>query len=79
MKVPNAFWGECVPSLMKESQRFCNKLYRSIENNIAIASGPQVIVNDVGRIAEGEELTAIEKVLKALGQEVQMQKKSLEE
>lgn len=60
MKVPNAFWGECVPSLMKESQRFCNKLYRSIENNIAIASGPQVIVNDVGRIAEGEELTAIE-------------------
>ena len=56
MKVPNAFWGECVPSLMQESQRFINSISRAIENNVWIASGPQVVINDIGRMAEGEAI-----------------------
>ena len=59
MKVPNAFWGECVPSLMLESQRFLNSLSRAIENNAQIASGPQIFINDISRIPEGASLTNI--------------------
>lgn len=53
---PGAFWGKGIPELMADCQRMCNAAARSIANNAAIASGPQVEIN-VDRVAAGDPLT----------------------
>jgi hypothetical protein len=55
-EIPGAFWGQGIPDLMEDLQRMCNASARSIANNMAIASGPQVEIN-VDRIAPGEPIT----------------------
>lgn len=44
-RVPGSFWGKGVPEMMKDIQDICNSLVRALQNNVAIASGPQVEIN----------------------------------
>ncbi|MDH4172182.1 MAG: hypothetical protein OEW90_00955 [Betaproteobacteria bacterium] len=54
--IAGAFWGLGLPDVIKDSQAMCNAAARSISNNAAIASGPQVEVT-VDRLADGEPVT----------------------
>jgi hypothetical protein len=38
----DSIWGNAPPELMEDCQRMCNSAARAIQNNLAIASGPQV-------------------------------------
>ena len=51
---PNGWWGDGVPQMLSPYQDMVNLLARSIENNVAFSSGPQVVINDVERIADDE-------------------------
>lgn len=42
--VPGSFWGQAIPELMADIQDVCNATARSLINNLAISSGPQVEV-----------------------------------
>ncbi len=42
--VPGSFWGMGIPELMADIQDVCNATARSLVNNLAISSGPQVEV-----------------------------------
>ena len=55
--IPGSFWGRGIPEMMSDVQDVCNATCRAIVNNMAIASGPQVVINDVNRIADGEDIT----------------------
>jgi uncharacterized Zn finger protein (UPF0148 family) len=44
-RVPGSFWGRGIPELISDLQDICNAIARSIINNAALASGPQVEVN----------------------------------
>lgn len=57
-EIPGAFWGFGVPEIMKDVQDICNAAARSLTNNMAIASGPQVEVH-IDRLAIGEDITGI--------------------
>lgn len=50
----DSIWGRAVPYLMRDCQRACNATARSMINNMAIASGPQVEVN-TDRLGPGED------------------------
>lgn len=57
-KVPGTPVGNGLPDILSDIQEVCNATLRSLVNNLSIASGPQVIVND-DRLAaheDGEEL-----------------------
>lgn len=54
--IPGSFWGDSVPELMKDDQDMCNASARSLQNNMALASGPQSEVN-IDRLAQGEDVT----------------------
>ena len=43
--IPDAFWGEALPEILSDCQDACNGAARSLINNLAIASGPQVAVD----------------------------------
>lgn len=43
-KVNDSIWGKGIPQLMRDIQDICNASARSLVNNMAIASGPQVEV-----------------------------------
>ena len=43
--VPGGFWGNSIRYLMGDIQELCNATARSLVNNMAMASGPQVEVN----------------------------------
>lgn len=57
-EIPGSFWGWGIPDLMRDTQNMCNASARSIANNLALASGPQVEVN-TDRLVESEEPEAI--------------------
>lgn len=54
-KVPGKFWGNSVYDLIKPCQKMVNAAARSLSNNMAFASGPQVAIN-ISRLAEGETI-----------------------
>lgn len=57
-KIPGSPIGNGIPDLLSDLQEVCNATLRAVVNNMSIASGPQVIVND-DRLAgqeNGEEL-----------------------
>lgn len=56
--IPGAFWGMALPEIMRDVQVMCNAAARSLANNMALASGPQVDVS-VDRLPQGEEITNI--------------------
>lgn len=55
-RVPGSFWGNSIADLIKDPQDICNAAVRSMVNNAALSSGPQVGVL-VDRIAPGEQIT----------------------
>ena len=56
--MPGSFWGNSVADLVKDPQDIVNAAARSMINNAALASGPQVgILTD--RIAPGEQITQL--------------------
>lgn len=57
-ETPGAFWGQGVPDLMSDVQDVCNAAARSLVNNMAVASGPQVEVF-TDRLPPGEDITEI--------------------
>jgi hypothetical protein len=56
--VPGNWWGNSVADLVRDAQTVANAAARGIVNNMAIASGPQTVVN-VERLAAGEEVTQL--------------------
>lgn len=57
-EVPHSFWGVALPEVMRDAQTLCNAAARSLANNMAVASGPQVDVT-IDRLPDGEDLTEI--------------------
>ena len=57
-RILGSFWGWGVPDLMCDSQDIANGAVRATVNNMAICSGPQVVV-DRSRMAEGEQIDAL--------------------
>jgi hypothetical protein len=58
IKQPGAFWGRGIPEIIEDIQNVCNAAARSLVNNMAIASGPQVEVN-LERIPPNEDITQL--------------------
>lgn len=52
-KVPGTPVGNALPDILSDLQDVTNATLRSLVNNMSIASGPQVVVND-DRLAQGE-------------------------
>lgn len=57
-EIPGAFWGLGVPEIMKDAQDICNAAARSLVNNMAISSGPQVEVH-TDRVPIGENIESV--------------------
>jgi hypothetical protein len=53
-KVPGTVIGNALPDILSDIQDVCNATLRSLVNNLSIASGPQVAVND-DRLAPNED------------------------
>ena len=57
-RVPGSFWGQGIPDLIKDPQDTANAALRALQNNMAIASGPQVALN-VERLPEGAKVSSL--------------------
>ncbi|MAT95373.1 MAG: hypothetical protein CME59_22610 [Halioglobus sp.] len=44
--VPGSWWGRGLPEIMADCQDMCNGVARALANNLGLASGPQVWVNN---------------------------------
>lgn len=55
-EIPGVFWGNSIADLVRDCQDMCNAAARSLSDNMGIASGPQVWVNNE-RLADGETVT----------------------
>ena len=55
-EIPGVFWGNSISDLVRDCQDMCNAAARSLSDNMGIASGPQVWVNNE-RLADGETVT----------------------
>lgn len=42
----NSFWGRGLPETMKDGQQIANSVMRALQNNVGIASGPQVGIDN---------------------------------
>jgi hypothetical protein len=58
IKQPGAFWGKGIPEIIEDLQNICNAAARSLVNNMALASGPQIEVN-LERIPPNEDITQL--------------------
>ncbi len=52
-KIPGTMYGYGLPDLLEDIQTVANSSYRALVNNMGIASGPQVVINDM-ILAPGE-------------------------
>ena len=52
-KIPGSIYGYGLPDMLGDIQSVCNASMRNLVNNMAMSSGPQVVVND-DRLAPGE-------------------------
>lgn len=58
--VADSIWGKnALPELIRDDQQMCNGAARALANNMGIASGPQVVVNDISRLPQGEDVEQI--------------------
>lgn len=57
-KIAGAIWGHALPEIMADVQDMANAAGRSLANNMAISSGPQVELT-ADRLAEGESVTSM--------------------
>ena len=55
-EVPGRFWGNGVTDLIRDCQLMCNSAAQALDNNMSIASGPQVDVS-TDRLPAGEPIT----------------------
>jgi hypothetical protein len=46
-KIPGALIGYALPDMLEDVQAICNAAARALVNNLSIASGPQVVINDL--------------------------------
>jgi len=53
------FWHKSPPQILKDIQDIINASARALVNNLSWSSGPQVIINDINRLAPGEDITNI--------------------
>lgn len=58
-EIPGNFWGSSVCDLIRDPQVVANAAARALVNNMAMASGPQVVVN-VERLAQGEPINTLQ-------------------
>lgn len=56
-KIPGSFWGKGVPELMKDLQGIVNASVRSVVNNMGSSATYQTMINDISRLAPGEDPT----------------------
>lgn len=56
-RITGSFWSQSIAELMADIQDMCNGSARALSNNMAFSSGPQTVINDIGRIPDGETLT----------------------
>jgi hypothetical protein len=56
--LPGAFWGNSLYDKMRDVEDMCNAAARALSNNMGIASGPQVWVNN-DRLPPGENITTL--------------------
>lgn len=56
--IPGSFWGRSIPELMSDIQRMCNACARSLSNNMALSSGPQVELY-IDRLADAGDVEEI--------------------
>jgi hypothetical protein len=56
-KRPGSFWFDGLPERLHDVQRICNAAVRSLVANMGSASGFQVVLTDVDRVPEGEDIT----------------------
>jgi hypothetical protein len=56
--IPGAFWGNSLYDKMRDVEDMCNAAARALANNMGIASGPQVWVNN-DRLPAGEDITTL--------------------
>lgn len=56
-EIVGSFWYQSIWELMGDIQDVCNGCARALCNNMAFASGPQSVINDVARLPDGEVLT----------------------
>ncbi len=57
--IPGAWWGRGIAELIRDLQQMCNAAARALVNNMGIASGPQIFINDTSRVPADEDLTAM--------------------
>jgi hypothetical protein len=57
-RLPGAFWGIALPDVMSDIQRQMNAVTRALCNNLALGSGPQVVV-DTSLLLGSEKLTSV--------------------
>lgn len=57
-EIPGMYWGQGLPDSLADVQGVVNAAIRALVNNMAIASGPQVVVN-VDRLPPGENITQL--------------------
>lgn len=57
-EIPGSFWGNSPADLIRDAQTVVNAASRALVNNMALSSGPQVVVN-VDRLAQGEDVTSL--------------------
>lgn len=53
------FWYMGIPELIKSEQDIANASARALVNNLGIASGPQIVIPDINRIPEGQNITSV--------------------
>lgn len=58
-KRQGSYWGKGICELMSDIQDAANAAGRALINNMAIASGPQAMIHDINRLAEGEDITSM--------------------
>lgn len=56
--IPGSWWGNSVADLVRDTQSVVNAAMRSMVNNMAMASGPQVGIN-IDRLPPGEDITQL--------------------
>ena len=55
---PGSLVGSAIPEIIEDIQNMCNSAARALNNNMGLASGPQVEIN-VDRLADGEDVTQL--------------------
>ena len=57
-EIPGEYWGQGLPDGLKDIDGITNAAIRSLVNNMAMASGPQVAIN-TGRLPPGENIQSL--------------------